>query len=69
MKAVTIFLTTLGLMIVLAFATGWVTSVLWNYALVPQGLIKMDALGGVAINLLAGILMGRTALSVKESKS
>ncbi len=46
------FLAVLILFVALTVLSGYVTSWLWNYALVPQGLKAIDWTTGIALNLL-----------------
>lgn len=58
----------IGMFTGLALLSGWLVSLLWNYALVPQGAAPMDAWQGLALHLLAQVLFGNIKTPQLTSK-
>lgn len=47
----------LAIIAIVTLALGWIVSILWNFALVPQGLHIMDMYQGAALLVLAQLLL------------
>ena len=68
MKGAVIVLLTSACLLGLLFLMGYITSLLWNYALVPQGLKEINWITGTAVNVLGSIVFGGTILKAKRSQ-
>lgn len=68
MKAVSIFLLTVLAIGGLTLFMGWLTSFLWNAAIVPEGGQPMDAIRGTALYVLTSLLFGNSWSTKKDSK-
>lgn len=60
MKSVLLFVSGIAAAAAIVFLNGWLVSVVWDFALVPQGLHPMTALQGVALAALGKWIIGGT---------
>lgn len=58
MKSVLLFVSGIAAAAALIFLNGWIISVVWDFALVPQGLHPMTALQGIALTVLGKWVIG-----------
>lgn len=69
MKAILIAVVSIVAIVAFTVLFGYVTSLLWNYALVPQGLKEIDTFTGTALNMLGALLCGGATFTNSKSTS